>query len=323
MKDASWDEVHLSRHTTDIAADLNAPRPALELAVAHFIATGNDDRGVYVGNHPPIPHLKKREPSNKVPSPVRKRTGGKPDDHFFSWKLTYLMKALKRYQERHGADSWVVEAITVNLPFLRSTSLAMQTKGPATAYGDALADRLKHLQRQPRFFLVLEDSADETLHAHLCMCFHPDDKQAIKQALRLDAHGNNASVRFQQVYRQYEPDPRQGDIDREMDAARAEARALGIPDDEDEVADPYSLYPQYDRRNSWYYRMAPIDIGWADYLSKNLHLGGPNFLVGKSGGKGRGYAQRELAREANALYVEARDNFLHHKRLAHQRQASG
>ncbi|MDH2299788.1 hypothetical protein [Cobetia sp. 29-18-1] len=171
------------------------------------------------------------------------------------------MKALGKHHHTHRADGWKLASITVNLPFLRSTALTMRKKGPATAYGDAIADRLKHLARKPRFFLVLEDSADETLHAHLCMIYHSDDKKAIQQALKLDAASNNASVMFKHEYRQYEPDRDQGDIDREMDAAREVARAAGVPDDEEEPEDSYSLYQLYDQRLDRYYRMKPVDIG--------------------------------------------------------------
>ncbi|HCR99163.1 MULTISPECIES: hypothetical protein [Halomonas] len=279
----------------------------------NFSATGNDDRPVYIDNHPPIPHLKKREASSKIPSLTRKRANGKPHEHYFSWKLTYCMKALMQYQNSNRADGWKLAAITVNLPFLRSLALTSQKKGPATAYGDAIAGRLSYLHRQPRFFLTLEDSKDETLHAHICMAYHPDDQVTIRQALRLDAASNNASIMFRHEYRQYEPDPTQGDIDREMDEAREAARAAGIPDDEGEPEEPCSLYQLYDQRLNRYYRMMPIDIGWADYLSKELHQGGANFLVGKSGGQGRAYVQRGLIQAANTLHKNAREDFMKRK----------
>lgn len=118
---------------------------------------------------------------------------------------------------------------------------------------------------------------------------------------------------FRHEYRQYEPDPIQGSIDREMDEAREVACAAGIPDDEDEPEEPYSLYQLYDQRLNRYYRMVPIDIGWADYLSKELHQGGANFLVGKSGGLGRVYVQRDLIQAANTLHENARENFMKRK----------
>lgn len=140
--------------------------------------------------------------------------------------------------------------------------------------------------------------------------------------MKLDAASNNASVVFKHEYRQYEPDPIQGDIDREMDATRDAARAVGIPDDEDEPADPYSLYQLYDQMHDRYYRMKPIDVGWADYLNKELHHAGPNSIPAQSGGQGRVYVQRELTKEANALHTEARGDYLHRQQQLQQERKS-
>lgn len=54
----------------------------------------------------------------------------------------------------------------------------------------------------------------------------------------------------------------------------------------------------------------------------DIHLAGPNFVPGKSGGQGRVYVQRELMKEANALHSEARGDYLHRKQQVQEERKS-
>jgi len=238
----------------------------------------------------------------------RREQSQRKKNHSYSWRLVYALKTLERHCWRKRGEGWCLAAITVNLNLIESTSLTMQVKSAATVYGDRVRDRLKALPRLPRFFAALEDSADGSLHAHICMAYHPDDQLFIKKALKIDTAGSPSAIHWKTEYREYEPDPVQGDIDREMDREREAATRLGLDDDDMDTAEPYSLYNECDARGR-YYRLMPIDVGWADYLSKHLQSRSENL----SAGIGHLYVPRDLAKEANALHDEARAESLKRK----------
>lgn len=187
--------------------------------------------------------------------------------------------------------------ITVNLS--RNASCEAANGGGATYYGEKLKRKFKRtlttgkskLLQKPRFFLVLENSKDGSLHAHLLMQHHPDDLEVLNKMLRKDTENHDNAVLFQTEYKLW------------LDAAPGsyEWHRNVLDYDTDQEQCPYPYIGTNKRGGEWcFYRIMPVDAGAADYISKEL---GKALYDGLDAS--RMYIDKDIRSRAKIIYSEA------------------
>ena len=164
--------------------------------------------------------------------------------------------------------------VTVNLSMKVSRKLLANSKKATKSYAINLNNRFKaglrtkglHLKEQPSFFLVLEDSRDKSLHAHIIISHHPDDKDTLNKMFRKDTANHNNDVVFQYEYRLWLnalPDSdawMRNELDLEYDQHHQQDDKLCIY--------PGRAFNKHGQER--FYTDVPVDIGSADYMSKDL-----------------------------------------------------
>lgn len=198
-----------------------------------------------------------------------------------SYQLRYLFKALLQWKETR-ADHKIMFA-TVLFSRVTEDKLNKAKKGPVSAYGDRLSKAFKNLDNETNFFFTLEKgkSLNKRLHAHILIAYHPDDFDTLEALLKKDAINTGSGVKTQHHYILKHP----------AKPGSAEYEIL-------ELDEEHGLCSYKKDENGNYYKKLPIDVGAADYISKDLSKG----CLGKS--KRRYYATRSLTQLSNELWKE-------------------
>lgn len=255
------------------------PNPRLTRAVERMEITGNDYRPVDTLNNY-IPTVNQLPP---LPSPKKKKLIDVKGKLPVSYQLRYLYIALSNLTDRTEMDTSLA---TVRFSAEQEEKLLASIKKPANAYGELLSKNFKKLLHPVHFFLVLErgkKSDAKRLHAHMVLSYNPNDRPAIEVILKRHTDGSPTSVMVQETYelKSYAPN------------SSFKATAM-------EMADEYNnnMYER-EKNSSLYKRTMLIDIGIADYMSKQLEK------MNKELKSLPFHASRTLRAEANKLYEEA------------------
>lgn len=200
-----------------------------------------------------------------------------------SYQLRYLFLALDAWCSSQPGHVMTFATVHFSLPV--EVKLMRASKGPAAAYGNQLRDALKELSHPSNFFLVLENGTSDSkrLHAHIVIACHPDDAAALKKNLKRSASPTSTGVHIQQTYTlRHTPAP-----------GSFEEAAMEL--DFEHKMNSYSR----GEKSGEYIQSLPVNIGVADYISKDLAKNMVRF-------KGRPfYAVRELVQAANSMYDTA------------------
>ncbi|MDL0433822.1 hypothetical protein QPM17_22020 [Marinobacter sp. TBZ242] len=195
------------------------------------------------------------------------------DGHSLSLELRLYFMTLY-YLVRNRAD-WKLAFITVNFSKSMTDKLAREAaRAPATKHADLVNKRLKKLGIDARWFGVLEDYRGN-LHTHCVVAYHQDDEQALKACFGHDTDLVNSGYRLQHAYKQ-----------------RFKVNNKRCLSEE--------LYNQADGRGK--FRIAPVDIGSVDYISKHLEKQSRYMDAGKC----RIYASKPIRSESSERYERAR-----------------
>jgi len=248
--------------------------------------------------------LRIKHPSkSKAPEKKSKRS-----KIFISYHFRSLLHALAEIQALNSLAS--LSYITVNLSQAHSIDLLTSRRTPAKAYAYKLKRRFKaglktkrlHLKEQPNFFFILEESKDQSLHCHILMSHHPDDKALLNQMLRKEAADHKNAVQFKSEYKrehklnQFHTNKIEfelSEIDREQDKTEGTDyfRYSEIIDDKPPSA------------------LLRLDSGVADYMSKEAGKPFTKSLEAynrEAASKGRKfYAQKNIVKRAKVIYEEA------------------
>lgn len=214
-------------------------------------------------NLPKIERKGAKKVVTKVVRRIEKKTHTKTYIHYVSYQLRCAFDVLN--EDVAKDDSLTLSFITVNLSKKYSDRYR---KLGATGYGKKMKALFKrslpnrNQNQEPSFFVVLEESCDGTLHSHLIMRHHIQDENQIADLLRTEAKPHNNSVEIKHDYIRWldvEPGSTEWDL-HELD--------MELPSNE-------NLYPYtgLDRNgNKRFYGIWPLDVGAADYMSKELHI---------------------------------------------------
>jgi hypothetical protein len=219
-----------------------------------------------------------------LPNPKKKELVDVRGKRFVSYQLRYLYLALEKWTaERPG---YRLSFVTVHFSQKQETRLKKARKGPVAAFADQLQKRLEAMERPVNFFMVLEEgkSDKKSLHAHIVISHWGDDLVVINRLLRRYASPVPSGIDIKDYYLLK--------LAPKRDTFEAAAIEMDI-----EYGD--SGYTPVPNRPGKYYRKMPMNIGVADYMSKQVEN---NRDVFKSAPF---YAPQSLRRAANALYEEA------------------
>lgn len=254
---------------------MTAATPRLARAVADLVVSGN-----YLGavdtNH--SRYIYRKELPKRLHRDDFKVNYQYRPGWYTSLYLTDFFRSISHLDDKKQKSFLVF--ITVKFALATAEGLMSCRKSPASAYGDILRARFKGLSVD--YFLVMEGSTPTDLHAHIIMSFCNEDENTIRELLRKDVN-DDSGVMIQTTYRRY--------LNAEPDSQRWHENEL-------DIEYGISQYTKIDAKGRWY-RECPVDVGAADYISKELAMP----LMGSTGR--RLYAPRRVAKLAKELGEQA------------------
>ncbi len=195
------------------------------------------------------------------------------DGYSMSLDLRFYYKTLFNLVE--STAGWKLAFITVNFSDEVTNRIACAAaRAAATYYADLINKRLRKRGVDAQWFCVLEDH-EGNLHSHCLVAYHEDDESAIRDCFKQDKAPTASGYRVQFSYKQ-------------------RIRTWTKPSIKRQV------FTNADGLRK--FRLAPIDIGIADYMSKTLDK--PSRYMDP--GRGRIYASRGIRGQAKKLYTAAR-----------------
>ncbi len=253
------------------------PTPALVRAVAHAAITGNDRGLVDTSNYnltssftpPLLDRPSHKKPNHKITRRVDQgphinhnrldeEGQGRPQKtltRYISYPLRTLYQAVEGLCEVNEA----MHAVTVYFSQEVSEALRGNKKGAVVGYAERVKLRFDRAGISfKNYFFVLEESASGGLHAHFVAAFDPQLIKRVRELLKADGAGEDSDVKIQAGYWQYHsaspgtPEWELLELDSEFDLNQ------------------YELHTLESGRQRWR-RRVPVNIGWADYISKDLH----------------------------------------------------
>lgn len=268
--------------------------PRLIKGVAKLFTTLSYDRPVDTGNNNTI----NPEELLEVVSEGRDKSGTQKVKSKSKSVNLLLRAAFAALKEVHlSLESSQLTFVTVNLS--RKASLEVENGGGAAYYGEMLKRKFKRalttgklkLLQKPSLFLVLENSKDGSLHAHIIMQHHPDDVAVLNKILRKGTDNHDNAVLFQTEYKLW--------LDANPGSCAWHRNVLDY--DTDKVQCPYPHIGTDKRGREWrFYRIMPVDAGAADYISKELGKPLCDDL-----GASRMYIDKDIRSRAKVVYNEA------------------
>jgi hypothetical protein len=194
-------------------------------------------------------------------------------DHYLSPELRFCYQALEDRVKQ--TEAWELAFVTVNFSDTMTLGLAREAKRtPAGAYADIVNKRLRKAGIRCQWFTVVEDQKGN-LHSHSLIGYHKDDEQAIRSCFRQDTDNLTSGMRFQKTYK----------LRSKMNTKRT-VKNQGFTH-RDGLGD---------------FRMAFVNIGAADYISKTLEKKSPYMDSGSC----RIYVPNQLRTSAKNRYEAAR-----------------
>lgn len=287
----------------------NTPTPRLQRALEHRERVTFGVQPVYVDTS----NSNSVNPANiSLPKADRKKPLIKVNHRTVSLDLRARAGAICQLSEQNpGGKLW---AITVKFSPLFSKKIAEGKKRPQDAYQQLLNERIRYRYRKlgipsdtnrlELYLFVLEQSPRTpkfTLHAHFFAYLMPEDRLIFEQIIKQDAGRENNSVRFQDTYvLQHSAEPKS--IEYQMLRAEIEEGLLLVDDDGNDVEDDTpDCFPQWEVASNGRLvkRGMPVDLGWVDYLAKDLD----ESITGVS--KGKNYSSPQVVqKKAKDLYLE-------------------
>lgn len=275
---------NLSRNKPPYTGCSERANPALARAIAMLVTTGSllapvdtfNKRIVSLKDLPLLPNIKDRERAFNI------------GNLSVSYPLRFLFLALKERKRQRRQPAEELLHITVNLSGAASRKLLASRKGPVGAYANKLKERMKLLSVKPDYFFIMEKSEDKTLHTHFIMVLPSGQEDLIKKILLKDTNRRPNSVKLDKEYKNYliiKPDTDEWNL-HQIDLEMGESQ--------------YPYLETAGRFSGHYYGMKMVDIGLADYLSKDLMK---RSLLGYTGRTW--YAPHNITEAANNLYEEA------------------
>jgi hypothetical protein len=280
MKDAQY----FATKPVIIDEEQSPANPALARAVSRLVYTGSLLAPVDTNNKRITP----LERLPKLPNPGNKEAVNKIGNLKVSYPLRFQFMAVEQRRRRKQAHHDLLH-ITVNLSAKTTDSLLQSTRAPASAYADKINRRLnRSLLSKPDFFLVMEVSKDQTLHVHIVMTLPSEQRAAVRDALMKDTNQHPTDVRIDTHYKNY--------LNIERDSPEWVLHQVDLDMDETR----YINFETAGRHAGSYYELRAVDMGLADYLSKDL---GKRSLLGSKAR--RYYAPQCITKAANDLYRQA------------------
>jgi len=222
--------------------------------------------------------------------------------------------------------------ITVNFTSDYSRSLLTGNKSEAKAYARKITDRFKagfkgqNLKSKPNFFLILEDSEDLSLHAHIIMSYQPDDESLLRAMFKVEAKKGNegkSSVKFQTSY------TRKHELNQyHSNRTEYELSQLDLEHDEAMGTD-YFNYPEtrivkHEGKpdEELHYATYALDVGIVDYLSKDLNKPFQSDCAASdnTSNSRKIYVSHDISSRAKQT---RKDNYKKYCELKEQREAEG
>lgn len=193
--------------------------------------------------------------------------------HSLSPELRFYSLGLNTLIEQR--PDWKVSFITVNFSNMVTEKLAQAAaRTIAGTYAGVVNKRLKKAGIAADWFCVLEDHLGN-LHSHCIVAHLLDDEAAVKDCFKQDTVLTNSGIRIQDTYKQR---PRKNSKPFVKNQSFINSDALGD------------------------YRLAALDIGLADYLSKTLEKKSRYMDKGRC----RIYVPNQVRTSAKNLYDAAR-----------------
>lgn len=244
----------------------------------HRQATSNDLRPVvYITN-------------SSTPSWKEKKTREQVGSLSVSPELRAYYAVLHDLRECYP-DNCRLAFVTLNFSATVALQLASrankESRPLATIYGKRVTRSLREAVIPAAFFAVIEDSGGHSradrhsnpfsgLHAHILIAYHVDDEHSLKALFRRDKNATDNGMVWQQTYQQT-------------------WKGRGKADD-------FPLLNNKGKR----YRMARVNGGVADYISKDLHKTSRHLSAGDS----HIYCPNQLRTAAKQRYERLRQRVI-------------
>ena len=257
-----------------------APNPRIMRALAKSELTGN--------YHLPVDSLNSNiirvDDLPLLPNPKKRKLIDFKGKRRVSYQLRFLYLALEQWTE--AQPNCEIAFATVHFSSKQEERLKRAKKGPAGAFSDQFKKALSVLKMPHNYFLVLEQGSTghKRLHAHIVISYCPDEIQRLREVLERYSSGVPSGVKIQEHF----------ELKLAAKPGSFEQVALELDLEYGECA-----YTESPDRAGEFSRQFPVNIGVADYMSKQLEVSEKRF-------KGAPFhAPQSLRRLANELYSNA------------------
>ena len=256
------------------------PNPRIMRALVKSELTGND--------HLPVDSLNSNliqvDDLPLLPNPKKRKLIDFKGKRRVSYQLRFLYLALEQWTEKQAGCEIVFA--TVHFSVKQEERLKRAKKGPAGAFSDQLKKALMSLTTPYSYFLVLEQgtSVNKRLHAHIVISCYPDEAANLHGILKRYTTGGPSGVDIRDHY----------ELKFRAKHGSFEHSAMEMDLEYDDCS-----YTESSKKPGEFIRKVPVNIGVADYLSKQLESSERLF-------KGTPfYAPQNLRRLANEIYGSA------------------
>lgn len=253
------------------------PNPRIMRALAKSEITGNfclpvdtlNTSLLVVDDLPFLPHIKKRKQAYKI------------GNRTISFHLRFLYLAIR---EMSIENEMTLSFATVHFSEEFEKSLLGTKRKPASNYGEQLTKLFRAASHPVEFFLVLEQGKKgqgKRLHSHMIIMHHPDDIEVITEKLKNCESNPQTGVRIGDTY----------EITVTLEPDSFEQVAMEL-----DIEHGISQYRPCEKEPNDYHREYAVNIGSADYMSKEL------IKMKRKLNSSPIFASKELRARANKLH---------------------